>query len=121
MEIMKEPRESTVRRNMHERFVAENTSFLCIEAQGVKIADYKIYINGNIHSTAVFDEKSANGQYIRLPPKEYKVVIREADVNKSDRKESNTMCFTLKDKQEMKLILELQNNNLVLSVASANK
>jgi hypothetical protein len=31
------------------------------------------------------------------------------------------MCFTLKDKQEMKLVVELQNNNLVLSAESANK
>ena len=106
---------------MGERFVAENTSFLCIEAQGVNIADYKIYINGNIHGTAAFDEKPINGQYIRLAPKEHKVVVREADVNMPDRKESNAMCFTLKDKQEMKLIFEIQNNNLVLSVASANK
>lgn len=118
---MKEPRESTVRRKMHERFVAENTSFLCVEAQGINIADCKIYINGNIHGTAVFDENPTNGQYIRLAPKEHKVVVREADVNKPDRKESNTMCFTLKDKQEMKLIVKLQNNNLVLSAASANK
>ena len=118
---MKEPRESTVRRKMHKRFVAENTSFLCIEAQGINIADYNIYINGNIHGTAVFDKKPANGQYIRLAPKEHKVVVREADVNKPDRKESNTMCFNLKDKQEMKLILVFQNNNLVLSAASAKK
>ncbi len=118
---MKEPRESTVRREMHERFVAENTSFLCVEAQGINIADYKIYINGNIHGTATFDEKPVNGQYVRLVPKEYKVIVRESDVNKPDRKESNTMCFTLKDKQEMKLVVVLQNNNLVLSAASANK
>jgi hypothetical protein len=121
MEAMKEPREKTVRRKMHERFVAENTSFLCIEAQGINIADYRIYIDGNIHGTAVFDEKPTNGQYIRLPPKEHKVVVRDADVNKPDRKESNTMCFTLSDKQELKLIIELQNNNLVLSASSANK
>jgi hypothetical protein len=72
---MKELRESTVRRKMHERFIAEYTSFLCIEAQGMNIADCKIYINGNIHGTAIFDEKPANGQYIRLEPKEHKVVV----------------------------------------------
>lgn len=58
------------------------------------VGDFKVYIDGNVNFT--YTEKDTppeNGHLIRIPPGRRRIVVREFDHTKPDRKESNTIYF----------------------------
>jgi hypothetical protein len=67
------------------------------------ISAYKLYINGNIHTTgARFAHlASSNSFYIRLKAGVYSVVLREYAVRKPDRIESNTLHIEIHDHEQI--------------------
>lgn len=121
MKEFREPRESKVRKGMDDRFISENTSFLTVTAVDMDITNYKIYINGNIHGTATMDEKPNNGHFIRKVPGKYRLVVREENVSKQDRLESNTVEIDIKEGEHLFFTMAMQEGSLLLCTSSANK
>jgi len=71
----------------------------------IDINEFKIYIDGNIHRTRVKDETPEGTVLVRLKPGEHRITVREKEVNKANRFESQTIYFSATSGQV--LIFEL--------------
>jgi hypothetical protein len=82
------------------------------------LSAYKLYINGNIHRTAIRFEHLAppNSIYVRLKAGVHRVVLREYEVTKPDRMESNTLYIEIHDNEQIAIRASLQDGQLMLSV-----
>ncbi len=78
---------------------------------------YKIYVNRNIRLTPsrLKSRRPVSGEVIPVEPGEYAVVVRESEVYKPGRVESNTISVVLQAQEEVKLVLNTENGALVLS------
>jgi hypothetical protein len=103
---------------------AKNCSTLVVQADDSVcggIQAYKVYVNGNVHGTPPRFANAAplNSIYTRVAAGSYRVVVRDANQNKSDRAESNTVLLEVADEAHVHLSLSIKRNSLVLSHADA--
>lgn len=82
------------------------------------IKNYKVYINGNIHGTPIRFEEIAplNSILTKVEAGNYRIVIREFEVNKINRLESNTLNITLKDEEKIVIRASFFDNQLKLKI-----
>lgn len=75
---------------------AHDTCEVIVRPNGLPLplSGYKIYINGNIHRTQEKHQRRDGVEYLWLGPGEHRIVVREWEVFKTDRLESNTLWFT---------------------------
>jgi hypothetical protein len=85
---------------------ATNNSTLIVQGDislTEEIFAYKLYINGNIHGTAVrfIPLAPPNSIYVRLKAGGYRIILREYDARKADRMESNTLLIEIQYDEQM--------------------
>lgn len=78
------------------------------------IQDWKVYIDGYVSFTDPRDTQSGNGELIRISSGKHRIVLREFNHTKADRKESNTIYFEAKEGHENSFHLCGQNGQFVL-------
>ncbi|MEQ7415877.1 hypothetical protein [Xanthomonas campestris] len=104
---------------MLKDIAARENSFIHVRAQPLKCADlsnYKIYVNGNIRRTPqrlTFLKTSAS-EVLAVVPGEYRVVVREAEVDKPNRAESNTVLILVEPRGAAHLLLGIEGGVLSL-------
>ncbi|NQT36805.1 MAG: hypothetical protein HQ581_04915 [Planctomycetes bacterium] len=79
-----------------------------------RLADYKIYLDRNIRRTAPGDTAPPNSEYIELEPGDHTIVVRDYDHLAPDRRESNTIHFTIADSQQMRFVFSDVHHKLTL-------
>jgi hypothetical protein len=81
------------------------------------IRDYKIYINRNIRVTPPRRQsnRSEGVEIIPVESGDYLVVVREKDVGKVNRLESNSITLSISGKETINLKLSINNGSLKLS------
>lgn len=79
---------------------------------------WNVYINGNVHRRGPGStRKDPLKWYATLPRGEHRIVIREADSSKSDRRESNTLFFVIEEQLEILINVSCREGEIVLSVS----
>jgi hypothetical protein len=80
------------------------------------ISAYKLYINRNVYITGARFANLAppNSIYTKLKAGLYTIVLREYDVSKLDRKESNILPIEICDNEQIMIRASLQNEQLIL-------
>lgn len=78
------------------------------------VSNYKIYIDGNIARTRDKDAKPPNGEFVWLTPDDHRIVVRESDVKRFSRLESNTICFTVVEGASFHFEIGMAHGQLVL-------
>ena len=95
-------------------------SVIVVRGDGsLRLADYKVYINRNIHRTPYrFEEFSPpNSVYDRFAAGTHTVVVREFNVKTANRLESNKLEFELRDEQKITILATLRNGCILLRFA----
>src|SRR5262245_56332143 len=83
---------------------ARNRSTIIVRGDdSLDLSAYKVYINRNVHGTGArfADLAPPNSVYSRLQAGVYSVVVREHDVSKPDRLESNTLEIQIRDDEQI--------------------
>lgn len=78
------------------------------------IRDWKVYIDGYVNFTGANDTPPENGDLIRISSGKHRIVLREFDHTKADRKESNTIYFEAKEGHTNSFHLVKQNGQFIL-------
>lgn len=80
------------------------------------IDDYKLYINGNIHVTPTRFKHLAppNSVYVRIETGVHRIVLREYEVKKPNRMESNTLYIEIQDDELITIQASLKESQLTL-------
>lgn len=75
------------------------------------LAELKIYVDGNVHATPLRLRHlaSATCEVIPVIPGAHRLVVREADVKKPNRAESNTLFFELVQGEEAAIVVEVED------------
>lgn len=83
---------------------------------------FKVYVNGYIHGTPPGFSHLApvNGIYTRFKPGSYRVIVRETEISKPNRAESNTVIIEVEKDSSTTLVLSLIGGSLELSLQSGN-
>lgn len=77
--------------------------------------NYKVYIDGNICSTHRKEESNpAKGIKVRVDANDHRIVVREFDASKMDRKESNTIHFGKQGNKTFNFYVALEDNQITL-------
>ena len=77
-----------------------------------------VYVNGNVHRRGPGStRKDPLKWYATLPEGAHRIVVRESDLAKTDRQESNTLFFSVKDQQELVIDVAFHDGAIVLSLA----
>jgi hypothetical protein len=99
---------------------ARESCRICVSTDSVASSAYKIYVDGNVRTTPQRFKylQVPNIEIIAVLPGEHRVVIREAEVDKSNRIESNTVVLSLRENQEVKLVLQVEGAAFKLSQES---
>ncbi|WP_426318768.1 hypothetical protein [Pseudoduganella sp. R-43] len=89
---------------------------LCAEDALFGLSKFSIYIDGNGHRTPprLKHLASPSLEIIPVEPGKHRIVVREADVRKPDRAESNTEHFELASGEEAIFALQLDGEALLL-------
>jgi hypothetical protein len=101
---------------------AMNRSAIIVRGDALlQLSEYKLYIDGNVHGTGARFAALAppNSVYCRLQAGVHRVVLREKDVRKLDRLESNTIEVEIHDDEQIAIRASLQNGELFLEVNGA--
>lgn len=80
------------------------------------LSGYKVYVDGNVRRTPVRLDflRSPHAELIPVVPGEHRVVVREFDAYKPDRRETNTVLVVLQQGQTINLLFEEAAASLVL-------
>jgi hypothetical protein len=103
----------------NKKFDAINRSTLIVKSDSSLIdgiSAYKLYINQNVHGTGARFAHLAppNSVYTKLKAGFYTIVLREYDVSKPDRKESNILQIEICDDEQIMIRASQQNEQLIL-------
>jgi hypothetical protein len=103
----------------NKKFDAINRSTLIVKGDSSLIdgiSAYKLYINRNVHETGSRFAHLAppNSIYTKLKAGLYTIVLREHDVSKLDRKESNILLIEIYDNEQIMIRASQQNEQLIL-------
>jgi len=81
------------------------------------ISAYKLYVNGNIYKTGTRFSHLAppNSIYMRFKAGVYRIVLREHNVKKLNRIESNTLHVEIQEDKQMTIQASLRQGKLILS------
>jgi hypothetical protein len=107
-------------KKFYQEWDATNNSTLIVQGDislTEEIFAYKLYINGNIHRTAVrfISLAPPNSIYVRLKAGGYRIILREYDARKVDRMESNTLLIEIQYDEQILIRASLRDGQLVLS------
>lgn len=86
-------------KKLDEEFEKTHTVKVLVHSCLEDINVYKIYIDGNIHRTRVKDSAPEGTVLVWLEPGEHRIVVRESEVNKANRFESQTINFSTNSSQ----------------------
>jgi hypothetical protein len=102
--------------NFLNEVAAQESSRILVTIDGGKSNHFKIYVDGNIRVTPprLAHLRTKNTEVVSVQPGEHRVVIREAEVSKSPRAESNTVVVSLSENEEAHLVLRIDANALSL-------
>lgn len=80
-------------------------------------AQFKIYVDGNVRVTParLAHLRSPTSDVLPVAPGEHRIVVREAEINKHNRAQSNTLFVSLVDNEEIHLVLQNDAGELHLS------
>ena len=79
---------------------------------------WSVYVNGNSHRRGPGStRRDPLKWYATLPKGEHRIVIREADPTRRDRKESNTLHFVVKDQLEIVINVVFSEGSIVLALS----
>lgn len=80
------------------------------------LRDFKLYLDGYIRTTAPRDRASApkHSEYIELEPGSHAIVVRDYDHRRADRRESNTLQFSIEPHEQITFSLALTDGQLQL-------
>ena len=80
------------------------------------LKDFKIYLDRSIRTTAPRDRDAApmHCVYFELEPGDHVIVVRDYDHLSADRRESNTVQFTIEPHEQMTFSLALTDGQLQL-------
>jgi hypothetical protein len=94
---------------------------LCAEGGPLSIGAVKIYVDGNIHRTPQRLSHLATPrlEVIPLVPGAHRIVVREFDMHKPNRAESNTVFIELAHGEEATLVVQFLAGSLTLSRVGA--
>ena len=83
----------------------------------IDLSKYKVYIDRNIHGTGARFQHLAppNSVYTRLPAGTHTIVVREYDVKKPDRLQSNTLQIPLQDDEQITIHATLRDGQIILT------
>lgn len=101
------------------KFLEENNCFVSIDFGVNALAiqeQYTVYIDGNIASTHKKDIAPKNSILMRVKQGDHRIVVRELDYKKKDRKESETLYFSVTPEHEVHFRFRVVNDELQLSV-----
>jgi hypothetical protein len=102
-----------------KQFLATNRCELYLQDDGSLpegLWAYKVYVNGNVRGRAPgVTRRTPKKLYARLPAGNHRVVIRDYDHRKTDRAESNTLQFTVKEETEVVVQVSRIEGRLSLS------
>jgi hypothetical protein len=84
------------------------------------IEAFKIYVDGNIHRTPARLSHLANPsqEVIALIPGRHRIVVRDAEVGKTDRAESNTVIVEFAEGEKREMVVKLDDGLLALVAAN---
>jgi hypothetical protein len=99
---------------LDEKFENTHTVKVLVHSSQLDTNQYKIYIDGNIHRTRVKDKAPEGSVLVWLEPGEHRIVVRESEVNKANRLESQTIIFSANDGRVLSFELVLKDKNLEL-------
>jgi hypothetical protein len=106
----------------YKEWDAVNRSTLIVRGDdSIDMRAYKVYINRNIHGTGSRFAHLAppNSVYTQLSAGVYSVVVREYDVGKVDRMESNTLQLHIRDDERVLVRVALLNGRILLALDQA--
>jgi len=101
---------------------ATNRSTIIVRGDdSLDLSAYKVYINQNVHGTGArfADQAPPNSVYSRLQAGVYSVVVREHDVRKPDRLESNTLEIQIRDDEQITIRVSLRDGRILLALDGA--
>jgi len=101
-------------KKMDEKFERTHTVKVLVNSCLVDINEYKIYIDGNVHRTRVKDKAPVGTVLVWLEPGEHRIVVRESEVNKTNRFESQTINFFASRNQVLNFELVSKDQTLEL-------
>jgi hypothetical protein len=80
------------------------------------LRDFKIFVDRYIRATAPRDRDTAPKHcvYLELEPGDHVIVVRDYDHLSADRRESNTLQFTIEPHEQLTFLLALQDGQLQL-------
>ena len=85
------------------------------------IRQYAVYINGNVARTRSEDSAPKNSLMIRVKQGKHRIVVRETDYKKNDRKESQTLHFSLSEAEIKEFNFRLVDQTPVLVAHHLNR
>jgi hypothetical protein len=101
-----------------QRRLRETASLIVrpISHKDTPLRDFKIYLNRNTRTTAPRDRDKIpkNFIYFELEPGDHTIVVRDYDHLCADRRESNTLQFTIQTNEQLTFSLTLKNGQLEL-------
>lgn len=108
-----------------EEWDAKNRSTLIVQGDTSlhgDISAYKLYINRNVHRTGARFTHLApqNSVYVRLKAGFYSVILREHDVKKPNRMESNSLNIEIQNDEQIMIQASLIEGQLILSFDEAS-
>ncbi|WP_395743659.1 hypothetical protein [Prosthecobacter sp.] len=103
----------------NKKWDATNRSTIILRGDdSLDLSDYKVYINRNVHSTGArfADLAPPNSVYSRLQAGIYTVVVRERDIKKAARLESNTVEIQIQADEQIAIRVSLRAGRILLSM-----
>lgn len=99
------------------KFLEEHNCFVVIDfgldAPAIQ-SQYTVYVDGNIAATHSKDVADENTLMKRVKQGNHRIVVRESDCKKKDRKESETLYFSVTPEQQMHFRFDANNGELHL-------
>nr|WP_320166015.1 hypothetical protein [uncultured Methylophaga sp.] len=80
-------------KKLDEKFERTHTVKVLVYSGFTDIKEFKIYIDGYICGTRVKDDAPEDTVMVLLEPGEHRIIVRENDVKKANRFESQTIYF----------------------------
>lgn len=101
--------------NESRKYLARKTCKIILSVESINTENYKVYVDGNVEVAGKWDLDSEGSVQIRILPGDHRIVVREKDVRKAGRIESNTIHFSVADNAEFRLVLSGNGESLELT------
>jgi hypothetical protein len=83
---------------------------------------WKIYVDGDVHGRGPgSNRKDETPWYASLLAGPHRLVVREPDVKRQERKESNTLHFTVQDQTEIVVDVSYKEGTMLLELSEERR